>query len=324
MNSTENPKRSVLTEIRQEIAMEIQHLPNTVTGEEVAQAMTRDGAVIVDTLLSRNQVDEVMAELRPWIEKTKPGTDSFNGRNTRRTGALIARSPICRKLVMHPLAIGTADKFLAHATNYQLHLTQVISVGPGEPAQRIHRDQWAFDFFSFPKGFEVQCNTIWAMTDFTEENGATRIIPGSHRFDDKLRFTESDTIPTDMSKGSVLFYSGSVYHGAGANRSSDTRIGLQFIYNLSWLRQEENQYLACPLEIARTLPVELLRLMGYQRGAFSLGYVGDLTDPIQVVRPELKNDAPGQLENTAEMLKKVGDRQQAQKPASPALTNRSA
>jgi len=282
--------------------MEIQHLPNTVGGDQVADALNRDGVVIVDHLLSAAQVDDLMAELRPWMEKTRPGKDTFNGRNTRRTGALIARSPICRKLVMHPLAIGTAGKVLAHATSYQLHLTQVISVGPGEPAQAIHRDQWAFDLFSFPKGYEVQCNTIWAMTDFTAENGATRIIPGSNRFDDRLRFTEADTVPAEMSKGSVLFYTGSVYHGAGANRSNHDRIGLQFIYNLSWLRQEENQYLACPLEIARTLPVELLRLMGYARGAFSLGYVGDLMDPLQVVHPEIDDDA-GQLENTAELLK---------------------
>ena len=293
--------------------MEIQHLANTVTGERVAEAITRDGAVTIDNLLTRGQTDEVVAELRPWMEKTKPGTDSFNGRNTRRTGALIARSPICRKLVMHPLALGTADKFLAHATNYQIHLTQVNSVGPGEPAQLIHRDQWAFDLFSFPKSFEVQCNTIWAMTDFTEENGATRIIPGSNRFDDKLRFTVSDTIPAEMSKGSVLFYSGSVYHGAATNLSHD-RIGLHFIYNLSRLRQEENQYLACPLEIARTLPIGLLRLMGYQRGALDLGYVGDMMDPIQVVRPEIEIDAPEQLENPAAMLRKMSER----------FTNRSA
>jgi ectoine hydroxylase-related dioxygenase (phytanoyl-CoA dioxygenase family) len=292
--------------------MEIQHLPNTVTGEQVAEAITREGVAIVDNLLSVAEVDDVMAELRPWIEKTRPGTDSFNGRNTRRTGALIARSPICRKLVMHPLALGTAGKFLAHATNYQLHLTQVISVGPGEPAQRIHRDQWAFDLFSFPKGYEVQFNMIWAMTDFTDANGATRVIPGSNRFDDRLNFAESDTLPAEMSKGSVLCYSGSVYHGAGANRSNHDRIGLQFIYNLSWLRQEENQYLACPLEIARTLPIELLRLMGYQRGAYSLGYVGDLMDPIEVVRPELANDAPGQLEDTAQLLKDRIERERAQ------------
>ena len=289
--------------------MKIQHLQNTVTGEQIADTLNREGVAIVDNLLSVAQVDEVMAELRPWMEKTKPCTDSFNGRNTRRTGALIARSPICRKLVMHPLAISTAGKVLSHATSYQLHLTQVISVGPGEPAQAIHRDQWAFDLFSFPKGYEVQFNMIWAMTDFTDENGATRVIPASNRFDDRLQFTEADTLPAEMSKGSVLCYTGSVYHGAGANRSGDARIGLQFIYNLSWLRQEENQYLACPLEIARTLPVELLRLMGYARGAFSLGYVGDLMDPLEVVRPEIANDAPDQLENTAALLKTRVDRE---------------
>jgi ectoine hydroxylase-related dioxygenase (phytanoyl-CoA dioxygenase family) len=198
---------------------------------------------------------------------------------------------------------------LATLPGYQLHLTQVIAIGPGEPAQHIHRDQWAFDFFSFPKGYEVQCNTIWAMTDFTEQNGATRVIPGSNRFDDKLRFKAEDTIPAAMTKGSVLFYSGSVYHGGGANRSSETRIGINLTYNLSWLRQEENQYLAVPMEVAHTLPVELLRLMGYQRGAYALGYVGDLLDPLQVVRPEIQNLGLGRLENTLERLKKPhGDR----------------
>ena len=170
---------------------------------------------------------------------------------------------------------------------FQLHLTQVIAIGPGEPAQTIHRDQWAFDFFPFPTGYEVQCNTIWAMTDFTEENGATRVIPGSHRFDDKLRFTEEDTVPAEMEAGSVLFYTGALYHGGGANRSDEVRDGLNITYDLAWLRQEENQYLRVPLDVARTLDADLLRLMGYARGAYALGYVDDLRDPIDVVRPDL-------------------------------------
>lgn len=284
--------------------MNLTHLAATASGEEVSAALERDGAVIVDAVLSSAQVDDVMMELRPWIEKTNPGPDTFAGKNTRRTGALIARSPKCRELVMHPLALATCNKFLGHATSYQLHLTQVISIGPGEPAQQIHRDQWAFDFFSFPKGYEVQCNTIWAMTDFTEQNGATRVIPGSNRFDDKLRFTEADTIPAEMSKGSVLFYSGSVYHAGGANRSNEVRTGINITYNLSWLRQEENQYLAVPQDVAKTLPIELLRLIGYQRGAYALGYVGDLLDPIQVVRPDIESLGLGYLEGTKEKLKK--------------------
>ena len=288
--------------------MTVQHLPASASGDEVAAALSQDGAVVVDSLLSPAEMDEVAAEVRPWMEKTAAGPDVFSGKNTRRTGALVARSQKCRDLVMHPLALATCRTFLAHATSFQLHLTQVIAIGPGEPAQTIHRDQWAFDFFSFPKGYEVQCNTIWAMTDFTELNGATRVIPGSNKFDDKLRFKEEDTIPAEMTRGSVLFYSGSVYHGGGANRSDQTRIGINITYNLSWLRQEENQYLAVPLEIARTLPVELLRLMGYQRGAYALGYVGDLLDPIQIARPDLdiKNIGLGDAQGTAEKLKKQG------------------
>jgi ectoine hydroxylase-related dioxygenase (phytanoyl-CoA dioxygenase family) len=130
----------------------------------------------------------------------------------------------------------------------------------------------------------VQCNTIWALTDFTAANGATRIVPGSHRLDDGLQLAEGDTEPAEMPAGSVLFYTGSLYHGAGANRSDAVRAGINITYAVSWLRQEENQYLSCPAEIARELPDDLLRLMGYARGAYALGYVDDLRDPLEVLK----------------------------------------
>jgi ectoine hydroxylase-related dioxygenase (phytanoyl-CoA dioxygenase family) len=169
--------------------------------------------------------------------------------------------------------------------------------------QTIHRDQWAFDFFPFPNGYEVQCNTIWAMSDFSAENGATRVIPGSHRYAERLKFVEEQTEPAEMSAGSVLFYTGSLYHGGGANRSQTVRRGLNLTYNLAWLRQEENQYLACPLEVARTLPEPLLRLMGYARGAYALGYVGDLRDPIELVKPDAATTALGDLDGALERLR---------------------
>jgi len=194
---------------------------------------------------------------------------------------------------MHPLALGTARTFLGHATNMQLHLTQAIAIGPGATSQPIHRDQWAFDFFPFPQGYEVQCNTIWALTDFTEENGATRIVVGSNHKEDKLAFGPDDTEPATMARGSVLFYSGSVYHGGGANHSHTTRIGLNITYNVAWLRQEENQYLSVPREVAETLPTDLLRLMGYDRGAYALGYIDDLRDPIEAVRPGIGSSGFG-------------------------------
>jgi ectoine hydroxylase-related dioxygenase (phytanoyl-CoA dioxygenase family) len=265
----------------------IKHLPASASADEICAALSDDGCVVVDNVVRPEVMDEVARELRPFAENTPLGPDDFSGRRTRRTGGLIARSPKSRELVMHPVVLGATAKMLGHATSFQLHLTQIISIGPGEPAQTIHRDQWAFDFFPFPRGYEVQCNTIWAMTDFTAENGATRVIPGSNHFDDKLRFTEADTEPAEMSKGSVLFYTGAIYHGGGANRSKEIRTGINITYNVSWLRQEENQYLSVPLDIARTLPVDLLRLMGYRLGAYALGYVDDTRDPIEVVRPDL-------------------------------------
>ncbi len=265
--------------------MPIDHLPADTDAGAVVDALARDGAVIIDDLASADLLDRIATELEPHFVATPTGPDDFSGVNTRRTGALIARSVASRELVMHPLILATTSQFLAHATNFQLHLTQAIAIGPDSPAQPLHRDQWAFDFFPFPNAYEVQCNTIWALTDFTEANGATRVVPGSNAAADGVAFTAADSEPAEMTRGSVLVYSGSVYHGGGANRTDSTRIGLNITYNLAWLRQEENQYLSVPLEIAETLPVELLRLMGYDRGAYALGYIDDLRDPLDAVQP---------------------------------------
>jgi len=287
----------------EEIAMKLEHLPASTSPEEVVAALRRDGAVIVDRLVAPERMDAIERELAPWLAATRTGPDEFAGRRTRRTGGLVARSPLCRELVMHPLALGATRGLLEGATGFQLHLSQVIAIGPGEPAQVIHRDQWAFDFFPFPEGFEVQCNTIWAMTDFREANGATRVVPGSQRLGDGQRFGEADSIPAEMEKGSVIFYTGSVYHGGGANRSDGVRLGINLTYARSWLRQEENQYLSVPLEIARTLPVDLLRLIGYDRGAYALGYVDDLRDAMDVVRPDARREGFGDLTRANEQAR---------------------
>ncbi len=267
--------------------MPIARLSSDAGPDDIAAAVRRDGAVVVEHLADAALLDRVESELRPFLDATPAGPDDFSGHLTRRTGSLIARSAACRDLVMHPLAVGAARSLLGQATNIQLHLTQAIAIGPGETAQPIHRDQWAFDFFPFPTGYDVQCNTIWALTDFTEENGATRVVVGSNVGEDRQSFGPGDTEPAVMPRGSVLFYSGSVYHGGGANDSAATRIGLNITYAVAWLRQEENQYLSVPREVAETLPVDLLRLMGYDRGAYALGYIDDLRDPIEAVRPGL-------------------------------------
>jgi ectoine hydroxylase-related dioxygenase (phytanoyl-CoA dioxygenase family) len=283
--------------------MPIQHLPATATAAQITEALRRDGAAIVDELVAPAVMDAAYGELEAQLEATSTGVDEFSGSNTRRCGALVARSATCRDLVMHPLALATAEGLLADSTNIQLHLTQIIAIGPGSEAQMIHRDQWAFDFFPFPQGFEAQCNTIWAMSEFTEENGATRVVPGSNKLEDKLRLKAEDTEPAEMKKGSVLFYTGSVYHGGGANRSDATRYAINITYNRAWLRQEENQYLSVPADIARELPKNLLRLMGYARGAYALGYIDDLRDPIAALRPDLADEGFGELKEAEAQLR---------------------
>lgn len=266
--------------------MKLEHLPASAAAGDIAVIVQRDGAVVIDNLITPELMDRAIAELTPWIDATPYGVDDFSGRNTKRTGALVARSETVRDFVMHPLILELANRVLHRATSIQLHLTQVIAIGPGEPAQAVHRDQWAFDYFPFPADYEVQCNTIWAMTDFTEENGATRLIPRSNHLEDRLKFNLEDTIPAEMSKGSVLVYNGRVYHAGGANQSDAVRMGMNLTYNVSWLRQEENQYLSVPHDIARTLPIPLLKLIGYRRGAYALGYIDDLRDPLQALIPD--------------------------------------
>ncbi len=269
-----------------EQTLALTHLPADADGETVAAAIAAAGAVVIDELAPPALVGRILGELEPYLAATEAGPDEFSGLQTRRTGALVARSPASRELIAHPLVLDAVGRVLAHATTFQLHLTQMISIGPGEPAQPVHRDQWAYDFFGFPAGFEVQVSTMWAMSDFSDDNGATRVVVGSHRDADRMRFTEADTTGAAMRSGSVLLYLGSTYHGGGANRSDAARVGMNVDYNVGWLRQEENQYLAVPLEVARTLPEPMQRLIGYARGAYALGYVGDLRDPIEVLRPE--------------------------------------
>jgi len=275
----------------QEIAMYVEHLPANASAADIHALLQRDGCVVLDNILSNDSVDAMLAEMSPHMEATPFGADDFDGFNTRRTGALVGRSPTSHGVIMQPTILGVADLALAHASNYQLHCTQVIEVGPKSAPQLIHRDQWAFDLFKFPAGFDSTFSTMWALTDFTEENGATRVIPGSHRHEDGLQYGVEDTIAAEMTKGSVLLYTGSLYHGAGENRTADWRIGLIIHYSLAWLRQEENQYLGVADDVLKSLPEDLLRLMGYSMGAYSLGFIDGGRDSIAAVRPELARAA---------------------------------
>jgi hypothetical protein len=235
--------------------------------------MQRDGACIVRDVLDAEALTRLNADLNPWIERSKVGADDFTGRFTKRTGALIARCPESRPIVTHPLFLEAANGLLGpYCERIQLHLTQTINILPGQERQILHRDRLAWGGH-IPKPIEPQFNTIWALTDFSEENGATHLIPGSQDWPlDRNPKSQNESIQAVMSQGSVLCYSGTVIHGGGANRSDAARIGLNITYCLSWLRTEENQFLSCPPDIAKNLEPKLTDLLGYTMGNYALGY----------------------------------------------------
>ncbi|MEL7156334.1 MAG: phytanoyl-CoA dioxygenase family protein [Actinomycetota bacterium] len=254
---------------------DLQRFSPTTPTETLLEAVRTDGAAVITDALPAKVVDTILGELEPWIEATPEGRDDFAGRRTSRTGALVARSPAVLDVVMHPVTLDLANEFLAPFTNrIQLHLTQIIRIRPGQGRQPFHRDRDAWGGY-IPTQIEPQFNTIWALTDFTEENGATRVVPGSPGWDGERRPEESEKTQATMSAGSVLLYSGSVIHSGGENRSDHDRIGMNLTYTLGWLRTEENQYLSCPPEVARDLDPELQELLGYTMGNYALGYYSD-------------------------------------------------
>jgi len=248
----------------------LERLPHDAAIGDVMKVIDRDGAVILEGMLSRAELDALVAELTPFLTATKVGRESFSGFKTTRTGALPARSPKVRVALVDRRIRAICDEvLLPNCENYQVNVTHVIRILPGEIAQVMHKDRWSW---SYLKGMEPQLNTIWALTDFTRQNGATRVVPGSQRWPDSRRPRPEEIACAEMSAGSVLVYTGSVFHSGGANQSDAPRLGMNLTYCLGWLRQEENQYLSCPPEIARTFEPELQQLMGYQTGGYGLGF----------------------------------------------------
>ena len=253
----------------------LQHLAATATPEEVVAAVNEDGAVIVDNLMAATLADQIYQETIAFMEHSRPGDDSFTGANTTRTGALVARSAGCRQLITQATILGATESYLGNfCQRIQLHLTQLIRIRSGQTKQPLHRDRQAWGEM-IPQAIEPQLNTIWALTEFTSANGATQVVPGSHRWDYERKAQPEEIIQAEMSRGSVLVYSGSVIHGGGENSSGEDRIGINLTYALGWLRQEENQFLSCPPEIAKDVDPLLQELLGYTMGSTACGYYSE-------------------------------------------------
>lgn len=261
--------------------MDLQTFKNTEKAEKIIQAIEKDGAVIVEDALSSEQMDLLIAESDQMLSTSENCDGIFHGYKTKRVGALIAKSQICREMAVDPIVLAVMDHFLLPGcSEYQINLTQLISIGPGEKEQILHPDEGLFHY-DHP-GQEAMINVMWAVDDFTIENGATRVAPGSHKWP-RDRMPEAHEITqAEMKKGSYFIYLGSAVHGGGANKSKACRTGIVMSYCLGWLRQAENQYLSVPKEMVKDFPERLQRLLGYFVHIPNLGSV-DGIDPFEYV-----------------------------------------
>jgi len=244
--------------------MPLTYLDKNTAVEDVVAALRRDGAVVVTELVEPDLADAVAAELRPKFDEAGLEAQSpFDGNKTRRYGAIMRAAPSAAGLVDHDMLIGVADEILLpHCATYQVGSLTAIEILPGEGAQALHRDDSLYPIEL--AGVELQVGVMWALNDFTSENGGTRVVPGSHRFLRSWHLPDvSAWESAAMPKGSALFYLGSTWHGGGANESSGARAGLINTYCLGWLRQEANQYLETPPEIAVKFGPRLRALLGY-------------------------------------------------------------
>lgn len=224
--------------------------------------IARDGFTIVPDVLPPAHCDALFADLDrlDGVLGIGFGTNSFEGFRTRRIYNLLAHGKLYEEIPVHgrvlPIVEGVLD------TGCLVSSLSSIAIGPGEAAQPVHADD---QLLPLPKPHVATvCNTMWALTDFTEANGATRVVPGSHLAARSPDFGKPiDSTPAEMPRGSVLVWHGSLWHGGGANRTEARRVGIAMNYCAGWVRQQENQQLGIPREIARGFSPRLRELVGY-------------------------------------------------------------
>lgn len=251
-------------------------LPPTSSAADVTDAVNEVGAAIVADLVPADVLDRIIDDLEPWSRSTTAGSKSddpewelFHGTRTVRLNGLAAKSPAFVDLAVDPHLVDWAERSLIpDGGAIQINDTQLISIGPGEVAQYLHRDQTGWPWFNqyLPDGPEITVIAMVAVTDFTEANGATRVVPYSHRQPDALELFEHEaSVPAEMAAGSVLFFSGRTIHGGGANTTERARSAIHLSYLLGWLRSEEAHSLAIPVETARTWPAKARELFGFAK-----------------------------------------------------------
>jgi len=245
------------------------------------QEVEEHGYTVIEDAIEPDLIDALNAallDLEAQLAIT-PGANRFEGHKTIRIYNLLAHQPVFQQIPVHHRLLPIVEQVLDPGC--LVSSLSSISIDPGESAQPLHADDTLYDL---PRPHTpVVCNSMWALTDFTEENGATRVVPGSHRFKEKPAYGEQyDSIAAEMPKGSLLIWNGSLWHGGGANESAERRVGIAMNFCAGFLRQQENQQLGIPLSTAAGFSDRLLQLAGFGTYKALIGHI-DKQSPVQAL-----------------------------------------
>ena len=216
----------------------------------------RDGYVVLTDLLEAGELAEIRAAVAPLLERH--GRNPFEGRATQRVYSVLNKTRVCDRIADHPRVLALLDRLFL--PNYLLSMLQVINILPGEHAQMLHTDD---GFYPIPRPRKaLGAATIWAIDDFTTDNGATDIVPGSHLWGDRLP-DPAERVPVVMPAGSCVFFLGTLWHGGGANRSVASRLAVTAQYCEPWVRPQEAFTLSTTRETVRVVSEDIRRMLGY-------------------------------------------------------------
>lgn len=247
------------------------------------------GYTVLENVIEPDLVDALHDDLLRLEREldVKPSPNSFEGSSTIRIYNLLARGAVYAGIPTHEKVLPVVDGVLDPGC--LISSLSSISILPGETPQPIHADD---QLIPLGKPHEpIVCNTMWALTDFTEANGATRLVPGSHRAHDHPEYGgDYESVPAVMARGSVLVWNGSLWHGGGANATDDRRVGIAMNYCAGFIRQQENQQLGLPRDVVASFSPRLRELCGFGIYRGLIGHI-DKRDPAELLG-EASSDEP--------------------------------
>lgn len=268
----------------------IQSFERDAKPEEISEVWQRDGVVIVRELVADELLQQIEKDTRPTLDQKEPGGRGFYGGTSKIISGVIGHTFALGEMITDPLLTGVADLVIGpYCDKYQIGVSALLEVHKGGDLMTMHRDGDIYSpYFSPQDHHPVQIQYMFAITDFTEDNGATRYVPGSHRWPNSRQWTEDDVEMAVMPRGSVAMWHGGMLHGFGVNKTDTPRIGVTAGFTVGWLRQEQNQYLSLPHDRVAQFPEKVRNLLGWEPHSAVLGWIVG-NDPVQFAKDQRDN-----------------------------------